>query len=78
MMEEFADLDFVEFDDDYDPSLDDDGLDDEPLSTYMSGRHRALMDGEAVPSIPTMYQQLAMTWRGDQWAMREDMLRPQI
>lgn len=77
-MEEPAERDFVEFDDDYDPSLDDDGLDDEPLSTYMSGRHRALMAGEAVPSIPTLYQQLAMTWRGDQWAMREDLQVQQI
>ena len=62
-MEYLTEQDLVKIEDTYDISLDDDDLDDEPVSTYMLGRHRELMDGEVVPSIPTMYQQLAMTWR---------------
>jgi hypothetical protein len=71
MMEDLTERDLVQIEETCELSMDDDDFEDEPLSTYMSGRHRDLMDGEAVPTIPTMYQQLAMTWRGAQWAERE-------
>jgi len=39
----------------------------------LSGHHRKLMQGEAVPRVPSLYEQLAMVSRAAGWVVREEV-----